>query len=142
MAKQRFERKHLIKLARLLDMQYKPSEIAKEIGVTTETVYRSYLPGGCPFTRDKKNNDIWIHGTSFAAWVESVKERRHVGHLEDGEAWCFNCKSAVQMLKPKKRHEGRYTAIYQGRCAVCGAVVNRAYSASSAGPEATVMEVE
>ena len=32
---------HIIKLGRLLDMMYKPAEIADEIGVTPDTVYRS-----------------------------------------------------------------------------------------------------
>jgi len=33
---------HIIKLSRLLNMLYKPSEIAEEIGVSVDTVYRSY----------------------------------------------------------------------------------------------------
>jgi len=39
---------HIIKLGRLLNMLYKPSEIAEEIGVAQDTVYRSYLPAGAP----------------------------------------------------------------------------------------------
>lgn len=127
---QRFERKHLIRLSRLLDMMYKPSEIADEIEVTTETIYRSYLPGGCPFERDK-NEDIWINGVSFRDWVEKVHAQRKLGSLAEGEAWCLVCKKAVQLVKPKERFRGRYVVIFQGKCPACGRKVNRAYAASS-----------
>lgn len=36
----------IVRLARFLDMMYRPSEVAEEIGVTQDTVYRSYLPAG------------------------------------------------------------------------------------------------
>jgi hypothetical protein len=130
---QRFLRVHLIKLARLLDMMYRPAEIAEELGVTSDTVYRSYLPGGCPFERDKIG-DIWIHGVSFAAWVRAVHERKGGTPLAEGQAWCLRCRRPVALVKPKLRHTSRYTKIYQGRCETCGAKVNRAYAASAAGP--------
>lgn len=127
---QRFQRKHLIRLSRLLDMMYKPSELAEEIGVTVDTVHRSYLPGGAPFERDEKGQ-VWIHGSSFAAWAQTAaRSNRDQWKLEDGQAWCFNCRGVVTMLKPKLRHEGRYTKIYQGKCATCGKAVNRAYAAA------------
>jgi hypothetical protein len=127
---QRFLRVHLIKLSRLMDMLYKPSEIAAEIGVTVDTVYRSYLPGGCPFERDKKD-DIWIHGLAFAAWVRSVKESRKGAGLEAGQAFCLACRRAVPMLRPRERFRGRYVVIFQGKCETCGKKVNRAYAASA-----------
>ena len=127
---QRFLRVHLIRLGRLLNMMYKPSEIAEEIGVTTETVYRSYLPGGAPFERDKAGN-IWLHGTSFAAWVLSVNGKRKLGALEAGQAWCLRCRKAVPLVRPRMRFEGRYVKIFQGKCETCGAKINRAYAAST-----------
>jgi hypothetical protein len=125
----RFTRLNLIKLGRLMDMLYKPSEIAEEIGVTMETVYRSYLPGGCPFERDKAGN-YWIHGISFAEWVRSVTARKEMNRLADGQAWCLRCRKAVALVKPRQRFKGRYVVIYQGKCDSCGAKVNRAYSAA------------
>ncbi len=138
----RFSRKHLIKLGRLMNMLYRPSEVAEEIGLTTATIYRACMPDGCPFSRDK-DGDIWIHGTSFAAWATASRGDREDGEsrLQDGQAWCFNCKGAVEMVKPRKKHASRYTSIYQGKCASCGAVVNRAYAASTQ-PGAAAAEVE
>lgn len=51
----------------LLWMEYKPSEIAEEIKCNTDTVYKSYIPAGCPHRRDEEGN-IWIVGTEFAVW--------------------------------------------------------------------------
>ncbi len=130
---QRFMRVHLIRLPRLMNMMYKPSEIAEEIGVTTETVYRSYLPGGCPFTRDKEGN-IWINGLAFAAWVRSVHGKRKTVGLADGEAFCLVCHKAVPLEHPRRRFSGRYVEIYQGKCPECGTRINRAFAAGN-GPK-------
>ncbi len=126
---QQFTRIQISKLPRLMEMMYRPSEIAEEIGVTAETVTRNYLPNGCPFERDK-NGNIWIHGLSFAAWVRSVQAQRKQGRLEDGQAWCLRCEKAVPLDKPKLRFKGRYVVIFQGKCDACGSKINRAYAAS------------
>jgi hypothetical protein len=127
----RFMRAQMIRLGRLLNMMYRPSEIAEEIELTTETIVRHCLAGGCPFERDK-NGHIWIHGLSFAAWAREVNQKnRHKGVLEDGEGWCCKCKAVVKIIGPRLRHQGRYTKIYQGKCEGCGVRVNRAYAASA-----------
>ena len=120
-----FTRKIIIRLPRLLDMMYKPSEIAAEIEVTTETVMRSYLPEGAPFERDAKGA-VWIHGKTFAAWVRAVNyKQRKIVSLLPGQGWCCRCNAAVEMIKPRVRHRGRYVTIMQGKCPACGAKVNR-----------------
>jgi hypothetical protein len=130
---QRFTRINLIRLPRLMNMMYKPSEIAEEIGVSTETVYRSYLPCGCPFTRDK-NSAIWINGLEFADWARSVHQGRKVGEIGDNEAYCMRCRKAVPLESARRRYGNRYIEIYQGKCANCGAKINRAYAAGQ-GPK-------
>lgn len=132
----RFMRKNLIKLTRLHDMLYRPSEIAEEIGVTTETVYRVYLPEGAPFERDKKD-DIWLHGTSFAAWVWKVYGGREKLTVKAGEGWCCKCRTIVEMRSPRKRYTNRYIIVMQGRCPACESKVNRIYGNN---PETRAME--
>lgn len=122
----------IVKLARLLDMLYKPSEIADEIDVTPDTIYRSYLPAGCPHTRDHDQN-IWIHGLAFAAWMRALalsKKNRRIGRLPmaEGMAWCLRCKKAVPMVNPKERRGNRYIKILQAKCPDCGTTINRAVS--------------
>lgn len=118
---------HIIKLGRLLDMLYKPSEIAEEIGVSTETIYRSYMPAGLPYIRDAKGN-IWIHGPAFVAWAKetiSKKKSERVGLAED-QAWCMKCNQAVQLIDPKIKQVNRYLELLQTRCPQCGTKINRA----------------
>lgn len=118
---------HIVKLGRLLDMLYKPSEIAEEIGVITDTVCRSYLPAGAPHTRDAQGN-IWIHGPAFAAWARETiaKKKSKRAGLPDGHAWCLKCNQAVQLINPKIKPVNRYLELLQAPCPLCGKTVNRA----------------
>lgn len=125
----KFRHEQVVKLARLLDMLYKPAEIADEIGVTADTVYRSYLPAGCPHTRDKSNN-IWINGPAFTEWAKATLANRKTGHqpMPEGMAWCLRCKKAVPLIDAKLKRKNRYFQILQAKCPNCGTNVNRAIS--------------
>ncbi|MHB8135699.1 MAG: hypothetical protein ACYDH1_15935 [Anaerolineaceae bacterium] len=121
-----FKREQLIKLQRLLDMLYKPSEIADEIGVSKDTVYRSYLPAGAPHERDKLGS-IWIHGPSFREWVlNQVGARQRTKHeLQLNEAWCLTCNKPVAIQNQKERPVNRYLNLIYGYCPDCKTKVNR-----------------
>lgn len=124
----RMRREIIIRLGRLLNMRYKPSELADEIGVSVDTVYRTYLKAGCPFERDK-NNQIWIIGVDFREWAHEVTiQGKHTPGraLSEGEAWCLRCNQAVLMTGAKIKAVNRYLELLQGTCARCGARVNRA----------------
>lgn len=127
MRQPQLKHQHIVKLGRLLDMLYKPSEIAEEIGVTTDTIYRSYLPAGLPYTRDAKRN-IWIHGPAFIAWARetiSQKKSKRVG-LPDDHAWCLKCNQPVRLIDPKIKTVNRYLELLQSLCPICGKPINRA----------------
>lgn len=126
MREPKFERIHLIKLERFLDMMYRPVEIAEEVGVHKDTVYRCYLPAGLPCERDGLGN-IWIHGLTFARWARETykaKGRKKAG-MAEGLAWCLRCKTAVPLVDPLPRVINRYLTLDQARCPGCGGVVNR-----------------
>ncbi len=118
---------HIVKLGRLLDMLYHPAEIAEEIGVTPDTVYRSYLPAGLPHTRDE-HNEIWIHGPAFVAWARETisKKRSKRAGLPDGQGWCMKCKQPVALVNPIVKPSNRYLELLQAPCPQCGRTVNRA----------------
>lgn len=118
---------HIVKLGRLLNMMYKPAEIAEELGLNSDTIYRSYLPAGLPHTRDEKG-DIWIHGPAFVAWArETVSKKKSArAGLPDQHAWCMKCNRPVLMVKPKIVFQNRYMEILQSRCPDCKTIVNRA----------------
>lgn len=118
---------HIVKLGRLLDMLYRPSEIAEEIGVTQDTVYRSYLPAGLPHLRDTDGH-VWIHGPAFIAWARetiSTKKNKRAG-LPDDHAWCMKCNQPVALISPKIKSVNRYLELLQAKCPTCGKTVNRA----------------
>ena len=116
----------IIRLSRILDMMYKPKELASEIGVTLDTLYRSYLPAGLPHIQDRQG--IWIHGPAFVAWAKQtiVKHRRKRTPLPDGYAWCMKCNQAVAMSNPKVKYTNLYIEIMQSKCPHCKCLVNRA----------------
>ena len=117
---------HIVKLGRLLNMLYRPSEIAEEIDVAPDTVYRSYLPAGLPHTRDDQGN-IWIHVPAFVAWARQTIARRKSKRagLPDGHAWCMKCNQPVMLVSPKIKIVNRYLELLQSLCPTCETVVNR-----------------
>lgn len=116
----------IVRLGRLLDMLYRPAEIAEEIGVNVDTVYRSYIPDGLPVSRDE-HGDIWIHGTAFVAWARqhlAGKKAKRTPLLE-GQAWCMRCVRPVDLRSPVVRPVNRVFELLQSHCPHCGGIVNR-----------------
>lgn len=118
---------HIVKLGRLLNMLYKPHELAEELGLSTETIYRSYIQAGMPHTRDA-NGNIWIHGPEFVAWAKETvaKKKSKRAGLPDGHAWCMKCNQPVLMSNPSVAYSNRYMELLQDNCPSCGKLVNRA----------------
>ncbi len=117
----------IVRLSRILNMMYKPSELAEEIGVTQDTIYRSYLPAGMPYERDRTGS-VWIHGPAFVAWAKQtiVKRRSERVGLPPDQAWCMKCNKPVQLIKPTVKVVNRYLELLQSPCPFCDTVVNRA----------------
>lgn len=133
MRKPKFDRKQQGRLKRLLDMEYKPSEIAEEIGITTETIYRGHMPAGAPFTKDNKGN-VWINGLAYKKWVEDFfTVRRNTEPMPKDHAYCFTCKTARQIQNPKVRPYKQATDQVIGKCPVCGKKISRLLSKKEGG---------
>lgn len=117
---------HIIKLGRIMDMLYKPSEIAEEIGVSVDTVYRSYMPAGCPYIEDEHKR-YWIHGPAFVAWArQTISQRKRNRYpLAENQAWCMKCNRPVEMKRARPVHQNRYMVILQSTCPHCRTKVNR-----------------
>jgi len=108
------------RLAKLLDMMYRPNELAQEIGFAKRQVYRVYIPAGCPHERDSRNH-IWINGKVFREWVKEVYKKRE---LASDEAFCLTCRKPVKMHQPEKKHEGRLV-YWICACQKCGRKIAR-----------------
>lgn len=121
-----FRRAQIIKLGRLLDMEYRPSELAQEIDVNVSVIYQTYIPGGLPHRRDKQGS-IWIHGSTFKSWALEIHERNKQKKyfLEPNEGWCMKCNKVVTIQNPMVRKVKKNLLIRQGFCIFCQTKVNR-----------------
>jgi hypothetical protein len=121
----RIPRSVIVRLGRLLRMEYRPAELAEELGCGADTIYRHYLPAGCPHRRDERGH-IWIVGTDFAEWVRATLKQGKTP-MTEGEAYCLKCNRPVNM---KGRLEvepvNYYLELVKGECPACGTTVNRA----------------
>ncbi len=122
----RVSRAFVLKLSRLLNMEYRVSEIADEMGITTKTIYTSYIPSGLPHRRDAGGN-IWIVGTDFTTWVHAALEKgkRYANQkrlpIGEHQGFCITCKKAQDFGTITKRRpmSGGRVLVY-GTCSVCG----------------------
>jgi len=130
----RLNGRQLARLDRLLDMMYRPSELARELDLNPRQFYRAYIPLGCPHERDEKGR-IWINGASFRDWARHVYINgasfrdwaRHVykkGSLGDNEAFCLTCKRPVPIEAPERRSKGNLTYLLS-TCPFCGRRLTR-----------------
>jgi len=121
----RISRGTVLKMERLLNMQYKPSEIAEELGISTKTIYSSYIPAGLPHQRDDAGN-FWIVGTAFRDWAMAVLQtNKHVKKvIGDNEAYCVGCRAVREFSRITKRRKFSTDRVQIfGPCSVCGSTM-------------------
>jgi hypothetical protein len=116
-------REQLVRTGHLLYMRYTPSELAKEIGCNVDTIYRSYVPAGCPHERDERGH-LWIVGTAFRDWAYATFSRKGA-KMPEGFAYCLRCRRPAEIVSPSEKPINRYLSRVKGKCANCGASVNR-----------------
>lgn len=114
------------KMANLLFMEYKPSELADELGVSIKTIYDSYLPAGLPHRRDS-NGNIWIIGTEFKQWAITVLEKgeRYASQRKEpvgeNQAYCLKCNSVKDFARITRRVTlSKNRIMVYGVCSGCG----------------------
>lgn len=125
MTKILIKHKQIIRLNRLLDMLYKPSEIAEETGIHEDTIITSYIPLGLPHIRQSRT--YLIHGLTFIAWVHQARKKSQAQKtkLRPHEAWCAKCNRVVKLQNPFIKYSNRYIHILQSTCLHCGCKINK-----------------
>jgi hypothetical protein len=93
----RLDGKQRNRLKRLLDMEYKPSELATELGINKDQIYLVYIPFGCPHKRDSKRY-IQINGKEFQEWYISKYQK---AKLKENETFCKTCRKPVKIIGGK-----------------------------------------
>lgn len=89
------------RLKSLLNMPYRPSEMADEVGFSLNQIYRVYIPLGCPHSRDDRRH-IWINGASFSEWYADFYKKRD---LQENESFCLTCRDGVEKINPDRYRE-------------------------------------
>jgi len=114
----------VLRAARLMDMLYRPSELAEELRIQKRAVYDVLIPLGLPHERDEHGH-IWLHGPAVREWLETAT-RGPKCELADGELFCLKC---FEPRSPSRHHplagaelvrNGRFVMI-RATCPVCGA---------------------
>lgn len=122
----RMSRATVGKMGKLIHMEYKPAELAKEILLSVKTVYR-YIEVGAPHRTDKAGN-IWIVGTDFREWAVNsltVTIRHPKISMGENQAWCVRCLKPVEFIQTASRKRAGATRVIFGTCPICGCKVTR-----------------
>lgn len=111
-------------------MEYRPAELARELGITSDTLYRSHIPAGAPARKDAKGN-IWINGLLYKQWVESFQTpHRKTKPMKDNQGYCLNCKEVREIINPKLTRNKRGVVLAVSKCPVCNKRIGRYLKAS------------
>ena len=113
----------IVKAPGLLNMMYKASELAEDLTIPESTL-RDWLEAGAPHHRDSREH-IWIRGTEFAGWVESMRKTRAKQPLADDQAYCFRCRKVVNIENVEIRKNIGKLIHFKGICPDCGCKINR-----------------
>jgi hypothetical protein len=110
----------------LYDMSYKPSELAEELQVNLNQIYRVYLPLGCPRERDVFRH-ITINGEQFRKWyLENYKKAT----LKENESFCKTCQKPVNIVNGTTLKKKRMIYIISD-CPECGRKLSKIIECSN-----------
>ena len=108
----------VLRAASLMDMLYKPSEIAEELQIKKRAIYSVLIPLGLPHQRDDKGR-IWLHGPAVREWLETAT-RGPKYKLASNEMFCLRCFAPRPFDKASLTKSGKFV-MARATCPECGA---------------------
>jgi len=111
----RLDGKQRNRLKGLLDMFYKPSELAQELGINQDKIYMVYIPLGCPHHRDGRRY-IQINGKEFMEWYLKKYQKAKV---KEDETFCKSCRKPVKIIGGFITKRNNLTYMLSS-CPICG----------------------
>ena len=94
--KGRLDGKQRNRLKGLFDMLYSPGELAEELGINQDQIYRVYLPLGCPYIKEDRRH-YQINGKDFKKWYLANYQKAVVN---ENQSFCKTCKKPVMIVDP------------------------------------------
>ncbi len=113
----------IVKSAGLLPMLYTARELATELAIPEPTL-RDWLRIGAPFKRDERGH-IWICGEDFSKWIALQRKVKTEPRLTESQAFCFHCKTIVEMSYPRTQQIRGKLMHLRGICSHCGKSIFR-----------------
>lgn len=114
---------------RLLDMEYKVSELAEELGVTPHYIRIDMVQKrGLPCWHDKTKH-LWFNGLEVRKWIEEHyiprnNRKLYKEHMAENEFYCVKCR--------ERRTSETYTVVAdrgtlykKAYCPICGTRMNK-----------------
>ncbi len=114
------------KALRLLNMLYKPAELAEELQTTADTIVRTWIPAGLPVQTDARGHR-WINGKECAEWVTAQRTRKPQRKyaMKDNEALCMGCKKVMPLTNPEIKQINRHAEMLKAPCPKCKRIIYR-----------------
>ena len=114
----------IVRAPGLLPMLYRPRELAEDLGVPPTTI-KGWIKLGAPAQRDRRRH-LWVNGSEFADWVETMRLARQNGKkpMGEDEAYCLGCRKPVKLRNPRRSAKGRLVLL-SSECPNCGSTINR-----------------
>jgi hypothetical protein len=69
-------------------MLYRPSELAEELKVNVQVIYRQWVPAGLPHS--SADGHLWINGREARDWLARQRRTGQGPKLQDHEAYCVH----------------------------------------------------
>ena len=129
--KGRLNGKLRMRLIGLLDMEYKPAELAAEVGFSRKQIYRIYRKfPGFPCRVDETKH-LWINGADFRNWYHRTYPKIEIN---SDEAFCVICHAGVKIVNPTYHTKGTLHYLLC-HCPDCGRKISKMLKNNAKGNE-------
>lgn len=95
----KLKRNLIMKSSKLLDMEYKTSELAAVLEVNSDYLRKQIIRGlNAPHRKDAAGH-IWINGQKFHQWIQTYQKEfnsvKSAKKMADREFYCVSCRKRV-----------------------------------------------
>lgn len=114
---------------KLLDMEYKTSELADELGVTPKYIRHTLAERNGMPCRKSDNGMLWFNGAEVRRWIEANyiprnRRKRADDPMKENEFYCVKCRER-RISETYTVIADRGTVYKKAYCPICGTRMNK-----------------